>query len=59
MQDYILDQAVVYLGSKLYAADQVCVALSRVKSLEGLLIEEQDCSKRTDKRPYNNNYNED
>ncbi|GFS95941.1 uncharacterized protein TNCV_4277351 [Trichonephila clavipes] len=49
-----IDHTVVYLGSKLFAVDQASVALNRLKSLEGLLIEELGCSKLTGKRPCNN-----
>ncbi|GFT71150.1 ATP-dependent DNA helicase [Trichonephila clavipes] len=54
MQSSTVDHAVVYLGLKLFAAGQAYVVLSRIKSLEGLLIEELDCSKLTGKRPCNN-----
>ncbi|GFR00541.1 ATP-dependent DNA helicase PIF1 [Trichonephila clavata] len=54
MQGTTVDHGIVYLSSKLFAAGQVYVALSRVKSLEGLLIEELDCSKLTGKRPSSN-----
>lgn len=47
MQGITVNHAIVYLGSKLFAPDQAYVALSRVKSLERLLIEELDCSKLT------------
>ncbi|GFQ65798.1 hypothetical protein TNCT_177331 [Trichonephila clavata] len=52
-----VDFAVIYLGQKLFAAGQEYAALSRVKSLfellldklslDGLLIEEKNCSKLT------------
>ena len=54
MQGSTVDYAVIYLGRKLFAAGQAYVALSRVKSLDGLLIEELDCSKLTGKVPCNN-----
>ncbi|GFU45499.1 ATP-dependent DNA helicase [Trichonephila clavipes] len=54
MQGSTLNHAVVYLGSKLFAAGQAYGALSRVKSLDGLLIEELDCLKLTSKRHCNN-----
>lgn len=53
MQGSTVDYAVIYLGRKLFAADQAYVALSRVKSLDGLLIEELDCSRLTGKVPCN------
>ncbi|GFV83398.1 ATP-dependent DNA helicase [Trichonephila clavipes] len=54
MEGSTVDYAAVYFGSKLFAAGQAYVALSRVISLEGLLIEELDCSKLIDKRPCHN-----
>lgn len=42
MQGSFVDHTVLYLG--------IC----RVKSLNGFLIEEIDCTKLTDKRPCNN-----
>ncbi|GBM41980.1 hypothetical protein AVEN_3603-1 [Araneus ventricosus] len=56
-QQYIrckVDYAVIYLGRKLFAAGQAYVALRRVKSLDGLLIEELDCSKLAAKVPCSN-----
>ncbi|GFQ65345.1 ATP-dependent DNA helicase [Trichonephila clavata] len=40
MQDNTVGYAVVHLGRKLFTAGQAYVALSLVKSLDGLLIEE-------------------
>ncbi|GFS38212.1 uncharacterized protein TNIN_206271 [Trichonephila inaurata madagascariensis] len=54
MQGSTVDYAVTYLERKLFAAGQAYVALSRVKLLDGLLIEELDCSKLIEKVPCNN-----
>lgn len=53
MQGCTVDRAVVYLESALFAKGQAYVALSRVRSLDGLRIEELDCSKLTGKTPCN------
>ncbi|KAF8784350.1 hypothetical protein HNY73_010038 [Argiope bruennichi] len=54
MQRSPVDYSVIYLGRKLFAADQTYVSLSRVKSLDGPLIEELDYLKLTGKVPCNN-----
>lgn len=47
--------AAVNLGSKLLADGQVYVAVSRVRSLDGLEINELDFSKLTGTQPCKNN----
>ncbi|KMQ83612.1 atp-dependent dna helicase pif1-like protein [Lasius niger] len=53
MQGCTVDNAVVFLGSKLFAKGQAYVALSCVRSLNGLRIEELDLSKLTGLTPCN------
>jgi len=54
MQGSTVDYAVIDLGSALFASGQAYVALSRVRSLEGLQIRYLDCLKLTGKKPCNN-----
>ncbi|XP_044599069.1 ATP-dependent DNA helicase PIF1-like [Cotesia glomerata] len=49
MQGCTVDHTVIYLGSRLFAAGQAYVALSRCRSLDGIRIEDLDCSKLTGK----------
>ncbi|KAJ8869679.1 hypothetical protein PR048_028672 [Dryococelus australis] len=53
IQGSTVDYAVIYLGPKLFAAGQVHFALSRVRSLDGLEIEELDYAKLSDEKPNN------
>jgi ATP-dependent exoDNAse (exonuclease V) alpha subunit len=53
MQDSTVDYAVINLGKSLFAKGQVYVALSRVRSLDGLRIEELHCPKLTGLTPCN------
>ncbi|CAG9771519.1 unnamed protein product [Ceutorhynchus assimilis] len=53
MQGSTVDYAVIYLRPKLFALGQAYAALSRIKSLDGLLIEDLDISKLTGKTPCN------
>ncbi|GFR31415.1 uncharacterized protein TNCT_560331 [Trichonephila clavata] len=53
MQCSTVDYAEIYLNEN-SAAGQAYVAFSRVKSLDGLLIDKLDCSKLTEKAPCNN-----
>ena len=55
MQGCTEDHAVVYLGPALFAKGQAYVALSRVRSLDGLRIVELECSKLTGKTPCSEN----
>jgi ATP-dependent exoDNAse (exonuclease V) alpha subunit len=53
MQGCTVEYAVVYLGKSLFQDGQAYVALSRVRSLEGVRIVELDCSKLTGRKPCN------
>ena len=53
MQGCTVDFAVIYLGSKIFKPGQAYVALSRVRSLEGVRIEELDCYQISGKKPCN------
>lgn len=45
IQGISVDYAVVYLGQAIFAQGQAYVALSRVRSLDGLLIDQLDYDK--------------
>ena len=53
MQDCVVDYAVIYLGSRLFAAARACVVHRHGRSVDGIQIEELDCSKLTGKVPCN------
>ncbi|GFT88064.1 ATP-dependent DNA helicase PIF1 [Nephila pilipes] len=53
MQGCTVDKAVINLGSNLFADGQAYVALSRLRSLDGLRIEDLDCLKLTGTTPCN------
>ncbi|GFT35822.1 ATP-dependent DNA helicase [Nephila pilipes] len=53
MQGCTVDKAVINLGSNLFADGQAYVALSRLRSLDGLRIEDLDCLKLTGTTPSN------
>ena len=46
-----VDYAVINLGFDLFARGQAYVALSRIRSLDGVLIEDLNCEKLTGKKP--------
>jgi ATP-dependent exoDNAse (exonuclease V) alpha subunit len=53
MQGCTVDYAVVDLGKSLFKEGQAYVALSRIRSLEGVRIVDLDCNKLTGKNPCN------
>lgn len=53
MQGSTVDRAVINFGSKVFAPGQAYVALSRVRSIDGVRLDELDCLKLLGKKVCN------